>query len=185
MTRLTNFDRDTIAAAACKAAFTARHEALAVAADALARRCYEAVFSVSARKAAAAMPAGWLRRDSCLYFNVGGLDVKLDTLDEGVPVPSTAHGYCSSRLGAVSDPELVADVQKHLDTKDALKTEQKSARAALDALLGSVTTLKALRLAWPDGEPFFTSVATDKEGAKLPAPHVAELNAMLGLTAAA
>ena len=183
--RLTNYDRDNVAASAITAAFKAREAALEIEADRLGRLCYEAVFSAAARKAAKAMPKDWLRMDACLGFNVGGMSIKLNLLDEGVPVPYTRGGYCNNRLGVVTEPDLVQAVTTYLSDVETLKSDREKARSSLKGLLYSVSTLKALRETWPEGEPFFQGL-TRKSGAPgLPAPQITELNAMLGLEKAA
>lgn len=179
--RLTNYDRDNVAGAAIAASFKDREATIASEGDRLGRLCYETVFTAAERKAAKAMPKGWLRLDACLHFNVGGMSIRFDLLDDGVPVPATNRGYCSSRLGSISDPDVVGAVTKHASDVETLKKDREKARSSLKGLLYSVTTLKALRDIWPEGELFFVGL-TSKAGAPgLPAPQITELNAMLGL----
>ncbi|MFB0491985.1 hypothetical protein ABIE45_004571 [Methylobacterium sp. OAE515] len=182
--RLTNLDRDNVVAAALTSAFAERRASLDLAADRLGRTCYDSVFKASERKAAAAMPKGWLRLDSCLRFNVGGLDVVLNLVGEGVPVPGGAGRDCR-RLGAVADPDLVGAVQAHLADVERLKDDRAKAKSSLRALLYSVSTVKALRELWPEGEPFLAGLASKAGAPGLPAPQISELNAMLGLKEAA
>lgn len=182
--RLTNMDRDNIVSAALTSAFKERSAALKVAADKLGRACYEAVFKPAERRAAAAMPKGWLQMDACLRFNVGGLDVVLNLLGEGLPVPAGSGRYCQ-RLGAISEPDLVSAVQSHLADVERLKEDRAKAKSSLKALLYSVSTLKALRELWPEGEPFLAGLSNKAGAPGLPAPQISELNAMLGLKEAA
>ncbi|SFJ68625.1 Nmad5 family putative nucleotide modification protein [Methylobacterium brachiatum] len=179
--RLTNQDRDNVVKAAIQASFTDRHRALKVEEDRLARRCYDAVFSEKVRKAVAVIPAGWLRADTCLRFNVGGMNIRLDVAGEGLRVPS--QQWNCERLGNVADESLIAEVQAFLQARDGLKAEREKAQQSLKALLYSVTTLRALRDLWPEGEPFFRGLASKTGAPGLPAPQIAELNAMLGLPA--
>lgn len=181
--RLTNMDRDSIVADAIEASFQARVTALDAAEDALARRCYEAVFPEKVRKQAAALPKGWLRLDKCLRFNVLGLSAELHVSGDGLPVPFGSRGYCQ-RLGSIADETLAASVRSHLDEVEAMKADRSKAKGAVNALVHSVTTVKALREIWPEGEPFYGKIGP-KDGARLPAPRVVELNAMLGLPAKA
>jgi hypothetical protein len=178
--RLTNYDRDAVIAAALEASFKDRSAALKAAADKLGRRCYEVVFSAPLRKSAAAMPAGWLSLDTCLRFNVAGMDVRLSLLGEGLPVPHRASGYCE-RLGAITDEDTVAAIRAHQKATEDLKDEQRKARSSLKALLYSVSTLKALRELWPEGEPFFVGLDSKSGAPGLPAPQITELNALLGI----
>lgn len=182
--RLTNMDRDSIISDAIKTSFRPRSEEIKRAEDALARRCYETVFPEKVRKQAAAMPKGWLALDNCLRFNVLGLDARLDVVGEGLPVPNRARGYCE-RLGSISDDALAAEVRTHLDAVEKLKADRRKATDTLKALIYSVTTVKALRDVWPEGEPFFGKLSPKDSGKRLPAPRVVELNAMLGLVAEA
>jgi hypothetical protein len=179
--RLTNQDRDSVVKAAIQESFTERHRALKAEEDRLARRCYDTVFPASVRKAAASMPAGWLRSDTCLRFNVGGLNIRLDIAGDGLRVPS--QQWNCERLGNVADEALIVEVQAFLQARDGLKAEREKAQQSLKALLYSVTTLKALRDLWPEGEPFFRGLASKTGAPGLPAPQITELNAMLGLPA--
>lgn len=182
--RLTNMDRDLIIADAVETSFKARREAHKAAEDALARRCYEAVFPEKVRKQAMAMPKGWLHLDACLRFNVAGLDAVLNVDGDGLPVPSQARKYCQ-RLGSIADEALASEVRVHLDATEALRNEERKALSTVKALLYSVTTVKALREVWPEGEPFYGKLAPKDGGSRLPAPRIVELNAMLGLAAEA
>lgn len=178
--RLTNMDRDRVIDAAISASFAKRTEEQNAASDRLGRACYEAVFKAAERKAAAAMPEGWLRLDACLRFNVGGLNVVLHLLGDGVPVPG-GRGHSCHRLGAISDTDLVTAVQDHLSEVETLESDERKARKSLRALLYSVNTLKALRELWPEGAPFFSHLEMRTGATNLPAPQITELNAMLGL----
>lgn len=179
--RLTNQDRDNVVKAAVEASFADRQQALKVEEDRLARRCYATVFSASVRKAAASIPSGWLPEDRVLRFNVGGLNIRLDVIGDALRVPAQ-HAH-RERLGNVADEGLIAEVQAFLQARDGLKAKREKAQQSLKALLYSVTTLKALRDLWPEGEPFFRGLASKTGAPGLPAPQITELNAMLGLPA--
>lgn len=185
--RLTNDARAIIVRRAVDAAFDPRAAALKDREDALARRCYDAVFPAAEQKAAARLPKNWLRHDKCLNFNVGGMHARLSVKGDGLAVPyetrdGTSRGWsCHTRLGMVVDPDLVQDVTTFLSDEEALRAGRKEALAATRALLDGVTTIKALSEVWPEGRSFYESFMVDKPAANLPAPQIASLNAILGL----
>jgi hypothetical protein len=184
--RLTKWDRESIQKRAIEAAFKERTEALAKDEDRLGRRAYEHLFTTAERKAAKALPDNWLRRDACLRFNVDGLSVLLTLSDGGVPVPyrgkgSQSGGYSCSPLGAIQNGPLADEIKAHLKALEDLKQDRDRAKHALWAVLQSVSTLKGLQTAWPEGEPFWSALASRANEPNVPAPRIEELNAMLGL----
>lgn len=176
--RLTNFDRDEIRDRAVKASFDPRKADLDRTEDRLAREAYALVFSAQLRKQVAALPEKWAQRDSCLRFNVGGMDARLTVLDaKGLPVPVSYH--CSS-LGSVTDEALIAAVRSHMDAKETFKEERSRAYSSLRAMLRELNTLRSLVDAWPQGYPFYAHL-NKPTPVRVPALRVSELNAMLGL----
>jgi hypothetical protein len=186
---MTSYAREQIRNAAIEHTFAPRYLAHKQEEDALARQAYAAVISPSEIKAAKSLPENWFRLDACLRFNANGFDITLHTIGEGLPVPYRAKGsdyggHCA-RLGVIQPGELADAIKAHADAGEALKADRNNAKRALTALLESVTTLKALQAAWPEGEPFWSALAAKSNTPGLPAPLVADLNAMLGLGAAA
>lgn len=188
--RLTTSYRDSIVHYAIEGAFAERDKALAEREHALARRCYDAVIPAAEQRLAAKMPEHWLRRDACLRFNVGGLTVDLRTADGGLPVPYRPKGekyggYSCNRLGAVSDPDIVQDVNAYLADVEALKKTRAEAKAALRGMLAGVNTIKVLAELWPEGRPYYERYMVERPAPNLPAPQIAAVNALLGLAEAA
>ncbi|WP_277022203.1 Nmad5 family putative nucleotide modification protein [Paracoccus hibiscisoli] len=168
--RLTNMTREHIATQAVKNAFEPREAQLAKDEDALAREAYAAVFTADEIKKAVALPKNWLRRDSCLNFNVAGLRIELCTLENHMPVPYRSKngdsGYgCHRDQGSIMAGELADRITAHAVAKDALRQERRDTYRKLNSMLSSITTIKKLEEAWPEGKPFY------------------EINAALGLTA--
>lgn len=176
--RLTNWDREQICNAAISAAFTPRFAAQKEAESALATEAYETVFPADVRKQAARMPKGWLHLDNCLRFNVNGMDLHLDVIGDGLPVPYD-RVYCS-RLGTITG-DLADRIIAHFGAKDELKAERDRAKRSLMALLQTCSTLKKLQQEWPEGEPFWSALAAKEREPGLPAPLVNDINKMLGL----
>ena len=186
--RLTNSTRDHIAQSAINASFEPREREMAAAEDALAREAYAAVFTSDEIKKTKALPANWLRHDPCLHFNVAGLRIELCTLEGHLPVPyrskSGEYGYgCHRSQGSIEAGDLADRITAHAVAKDKLSEEKRSTRRKLDAMLSSITTVKKLEEAWPEGKPFYERFA-QKAAPLPPAIRVDDINAALGLTRA-
>lgn len=186
--RLTNLDRDHVISLAIKESFAKRDEDAALDEDALARWIYRDLFPEKVRKAAEAMPERWVKSSGVLAFNVGGMHLALNltAVPDGRPktLPVPVYGIENSmRIAATNAAEHVGAAQNLISKKEAIKADKKRAKESLKALVYSVRTLRALADLWPEGEPFYAWLAV-REGAldpNLPAPQVAELNALLGL----
>ena len=179
MTRLTNTIRETIRNKAVTAAMKERKEALAKAEHALGMEAYETVLPEKERKLAAQLSDRWFRLDSCLKFNAGGWAIYL-TVTPGVPVPqSSGCGY----LGALTG-ELAERVQAHSTAKKNLDNDFHKARSELDGFLAQFKSIKQMREAWPEGEPFYAEFDVERKAGGVPAVRVAEINKLLNLKAA-
>lgn len=189
MTRLTRHTRDAIAYAAINFAFDPKEEALRQAEDKLAREAYAEVFPKKETDLIANVPENWFRIDACLKFNVGGQTIVLRTIDSGLPVPyrrkgSDYGGYHCQSLGTIQPGDLCDRIQEHAQTKEKLKEERERARSQIKAMLTSVTTVKKLAEAWPEGEQFYSKYLK-REAPQVPTIRVDEINTMLGLPVAA
>lgn len=180
--RLTNLDRDAVVRRAIEGSFSEREAALAKIEGGIARAIYESILPVAERKAAAALPERWTKRVTTLSLNVGGLSLDLVVSGDPVPVPySNRDG--SRRIGSTSDPADVDAINRLLADKEVFAADRRRARESLKALVYSIRSLRELAELWPEGEPYWKWLA-DRSGkpvAGLPAPQVAELNALLGL----
>lgn len=188
MTKLTNWIREGIAKRAVAASFDPRNQMLLAAEDALAREAYTVAFTKQELAAVAKIPANWVRLDACLRFNVAGLTITLDLIGEGLPVPykvkgSEYGGWGCKPLVAIPHGDLADRVQAHANDKEDYKRQRRDALAKVEALLGSVSTLKQLADIWPEGAPFY-SVLSERPVLP-PAIRVDEINAALGLPALA
>lgn len=185
MTKLTKYTRECIARSAVAHAYDPKQEALALAEDALAREAHAAIFSESELKAVKKLPANWVRLDSCLRFNVGGLNIALCTQDDGLPVPyriGDRRGYNCHTLGVIEPGDLCDRIQSHVQQVEDIKAARRKSLYKLEALLNSAPTIKRIREIWPEGEPFYGKYV-DRPAVQLPAIRVDELNAELGLAA--
>ncbi|OYW51807.1 MAG: hypothetical protein B7Z29_21190 [Hyphomicrobium sp. 12-62-95] len=184
MTRLTNDIRGAIHKAAVTAAFAEREAAMKAAEAALAVEAYEATFSEDVLALVAKVPANWFRKDRCLNFNVGGLRIRLNTSDYGLPVPyqsAGGRGYgCHEEIGTVMPGDLCDRIQAHAKAKEALRDQYKRAEKDLEMLLLSISTVNKLKEVWPEGEPFYSRFL-DTRAPSLPAIRFAEVNKVLGL----
>lgn len=178
MTRLTQNIRERICRRAITAAFKDREAALKEQEHTLGMECYQAVIPESERKAAAAMPEGWLQMDACLRFNANGWDARL-CVTSPVPVPNN-KGYCRS-LGSLTG-DLAERVQAHLQEEKGLKEARIKAEMELSGFLEQFKTYKQLREAWPEGEPFYAEFDVEPKAGGVPAVRVAEINKLLNLS---
>jgi hypothetical protein len=180
--RLTNLDRDSVVRRAIDGSFAEREAALAKVEGEIARTIYEAIIPVAPRKAAETLPDNWIKRLTTLALNVGGLSLDLVVSGDAVPVPySNRDG--SRRIGSTNDPAHVDAVNRLLADKEAFAADRRRARESLKALAYSIRSLRELAELWPEGEPYWKWLA-DRSGkpvAGLPAPQIAEINALLGL----
>ena len=181
MSRLTNVIREKICERAIKAAFKEREETQKSREHALGMEAYEAVIPEAERKAAAKMPAHWLQTDACLRFNAGGWDARL-TVSPAVPVPFN-RGYCHT-LGTISG-DLADRVQVFLQDEKGVRDEKSKATTELFGFLDQFKTVKQMREAWPEGEPFYAEFDVERKSGGVPAVRVAEINKLLNLAEAA
>jgi hypothetical protein len=175
-------DRDRVVRLAIEGAFSEREATLAKVENNVARAIYEAILPAAERKAAAALPDRWTKRVTTLSVNVGGLAMDLVISGDPIPVPySNRDG--SKRIGATADPAHVEAVNRLNGEKGTLAADKRRAKASLEALVYSIRSLRELAELWPEGEPYW-SWLKDRSGkpvAGLPAPQIAEINALLGL----
>ena len=177
MSRLTETVRDKIARAAVRHKFSPLEEAMRIEEDALAMRCYRAVYPAEQLAIVATLPKEWLRHCSCLRFNAGGWSVSLNTAQE---VPTHHATYCTS-LGDISGG-LAEEVQAYSQRKEKRKTDCHAAEAELQGFLSSFKTFKQLRDNWPEGEQFYKQYDVTRNAPSVPALRTAKINEMLGLT---
>jgi len=179
--RLTQDMRALIAQKAVNESFRKQTETHAKMENAIGIECYKTVFDEATRRAVAKIPEKWLQEDACLRFNCGGFDLRL-TVEKAPRVPSTGYG-CRS-LGSITG-DLADRAQAHAQAGETLKRNKADAQRALLVMLGSVSTIGQLEKTWPEGKPFYEKYLEARPGSNLPAIQVAEINAMLGIEAAA
>lgn len=182
MSRLTQNIRERICKRAIAAAFKEREESHEAAEHALGMEAYAAVLPEAERLAAAALPERWLKTDRCLRFNANGWTATL-TVSEKVPVPFDDRAYCTP-LGTLTG-DLGERVQAHVQGEEKLRDEKRKAVRELSGFLDQFKTIKQMREAWPEGEPFYAEFDVERKAAGVPAVRVAEINALLGIQQAA
>lgn len=185
MPKLTKYSREAIARRAVGHAFDPKQEAVLVAEDALAREAYALTFSEAELALVRAVPDNWFRLDECLRFNVGGQQIVLRVIGDGLPVPyrrlnDDYGGYGCNILGVIEHGDLCDRIQKHAQHAETVKSERRAALRATEAMLDAVTTTGKLKEIWPEGELFYAQY-DDKPAPNLPAIRVDEINALLGL----
>lgn len=180
--RLTNDIRRSICKDAIKAAFDGRNEEINKQEAALAIKVYEQVIPQEEREAIDRIHECWFGTSSSLYLNVASSHVTLSS-DRYFRVPEKEYGKNNwSRIFATIKAGPLADeIMTFCNAKEDLNKEQTTAERAIDALLSSATTLKALMAAWPEGEPYWSKYLDQPEKPGLPALQVSEVNRMLGL----
>lgn len=176
MTKLNKLIREAILKDCIKKQFSQRQEDRKKSENSLAMDLYKNVFDEKILRAVKKIPKDWLRQDSCLRFNCGGYSLRLN-VDKAVPVPySNGCGVLGSITG-----DLATSAIKHAEESDKLKEEIRSAYLALETLLDSVSTIKQLSEAWPEGKQFYAGFLEAKGKSNVPALQVSELNKKLGL----
>lgn len=185
MTNLTNYTREVIAKAATAFAFDKIQEAQKQAQDALAREAYATIFDAKELAGVAKIPANWVRRDSCLKFNVGGQSITLSLIGDGLPVPYTIgdySGYHCKTLGSIPHGDLCDRIQRHAVEVEKTKADRSTAYRSVLNMLNGIRTIKKLATAWPEGKPFYEKYA-EKPSEALPVIRTDEINQMLGIAA--
>lgn len=185
MPKLTKYSREAIARRAVAHAFDAKQEAIFANEDALAREAYALTFPAEELALVSTVPDNWFRLDACLRFNVGGQQIVLRLIGDGLPVPyrrlNEEYGsYGCNILGVIEHGDLCDRIQKHAQHAETVKNERRAALRATEAMLDAVTTTGKLKEIWPEGEPFYAQY-DDKPAPSLPAVRVDEINALLGL----
>lgn len=188
MTRLTNSARESIALVAVAHSFDPKAEALAVTENDLAREAYASLIPDAERAIVEALPQGWVRRDECLRFNAAGYSVRLRTTGEALPVPyrprgSDHGGYGCNEIGTIPHGDLADRIQAHAQAVEDMRVARRRAYNATLKMLSTVSTVKRLREAWPEGALFYSAYENDNTAVALPAVRVDEVNAMLGIAA--
>lgn len=177
--RLTNEIRDKIIKEMATNAVEKERLALVKREGLLAMKLWKAVYPKAERDLAAKLPAGWIRMDKCLMFNLNGMSIRLDA-PEPVTVKSSDGGYCH-RLGNISDQELGAEFLKLDGDRKDLERKFSEIKATAKALLYSVGTYNSLEKAWPEGKKFYEKFKPKNESSGVPATLTANLNALVGI----
>lgn len=176
--RMTLVQREKIVKRAIKAAFDKETAALAKREDALARRCYAAIFPPKVRRAVASLPEAWFETTSKIRLNLCGKHIELD-VSERLRVP---HNGGWVRIGTLDNETLSEAVAALFADKKNLAERRARAEASAQAVVNSTTTFEKLREVWPEAEPHITDVeGTVEKKVPLPAAQISELNAMLGI----
>lgn len=143
----------------------------------LAQQCYNSVYTKSVRDAVAVVPEGWFRLDSCLRFNAGGYDVRLEAGEKY----RTPHQTSCYRLGNI-DGELADKVKKLVEEKKSTNDEANRDRTKLAGFLAQFNTFKQLHTSWPEGKKFYEKYDIENPvKAGVPAVITEEINSMLGI----
>jgi len=182
--RLTNDYRESILSNAMgdsNKAFKKQAAELQKEEDKLATKCYKAIYPIDIIRKANALPDNWLRVDTCLRFNVNGMDIRLYSA-KGHRVPN-ANG-CKP-LGVITG-ELADEVTAFANKKQDIDKSYRELRHKISAMLNSVSTVKSLQTVWPDGKPFYEFLLKpvgEKTG--LPSVLISEINSALQIGKAA
>lgn len=177
--RLTNEIRDKIIKEMATNAVEKERLALVKREGVIAIKLWKSVYPKAERDLAAKLPAGWIRMDKCLMFNLNGMSIKLDAA-QSVAVKSSDGGYCR-RLGDIASPELGDEFLKLDGDKKDLERKFSEIKSSARALLYSVSTYGGLEKAWPEGKKFYEKFKPKNETSGVPATLTASLNALVGI----
>lgn len=147
--------------------------------SALFDKVYDRFVTPEQQAAAALLGDNWIESRGWVCLNAGGFRLRVRA-HEGVvrplPLRWTSPDWCLP-----ADDPLCVEVCDHAKRADKLRQDREAARAKIGALLGSTTTLNALRTLWPEGEPYYAHLAAPVVVPNLPAVPVSEVNAAFGL----
>lgn len=175
---LTNAIRDEIIKDVLAKEFAKEEARLKKQEHVIGMKCYDKVYPKKERDLAAALPKGWVHLDSCLRFNVAGMDMRFN-INAPVPVKSE-NGYCA-RLGDIACDDIKQLALDLHHEKEQLGVNRTDLRNKLKNVLYAVNTYKRLTETWPEGKKYYDKYKPKGENSMLPAIRVAELNAALCL----
>jgi len=149
----------------------------------LAMKVHRLRYSAAIRKHMNDLPDGWLPTAGMIQVHVGSYWRKL-YFTENVRVQFIdQHG--SFDLNKTENADLAAAIQKHFEEISALDKQEEDLRKKTIGTLAGFSTINRLVAAWPEIKPFVDQLGYDSEKKSLPAVIPADLNASLGLQAAA
>lgn len=148
--KITKILAETIAQKALSEQFKNREEVLAADEGHLALFCWQSCFPKDQRDAAEKLAEGWVRRNSCLCYNVDGYSIILNSR-ELLVVPSAQRGY--PHIANITG-ELAARIMAHVRARDALKEQKKKVQQDIIRAVWAAGTLARLRKEWPEGDAF-------------------------------
>lgn len=176
MTRLTTANRKTIRDRVLAHRFKDAEDVLAVTEDALAFRVVAETFSMYEYDMIRTIPDGWLPKTKRVTCKLAEAWVSLEFIDWR-PMPDFKISQCLVVLDA--NHPITEDFREFQGIKKAITAERKTLEKSVDAALNAVSTIKALREAWPEVEPFLHGL--EKMKVNLPAIQTSDLNSALGL----
>jgi hypothetical protein len=150
----------------------------------LALKFYRAIYSAADRKLMESIPVGWLPTVGSLRLAGGGYYSELHVADS-LPVPFADHcqRYAISKIkGGDALSDLLDEFRER---KAYYENEREALRKKTASTLAGFSTINRLVTAWPEIKPFVDQLGYDSEKKSLPAVIPADLNASLGLQAAA
>lgn len=172
-----SFDRSTIVNAMLYKRFSAEQESIDALNSAIALRAYNMVFPPATRQRMDALPDGWLPKVKQFNVEIGGLVTNF-VLPGKLPVPyERRHAV----LFVFASTDSFAEDYRQLEERaEKLKEERGRAKCEIEAVLASVASLGSLLEIWPEAKQFCAFLEVGP--GNLPAPRIAELNLVLGLT---
>ena len=165
-----------IASRAIRKKYTPLLDALKAQEQALAEEAYAHLFDPALRVAANALPDKWVRKCSCLKFNVNGWSLTLN-IGRDVAVPTTP--YCSTLGSIVGGPE--ERLQAHAMALENLRLAERDDYVKLKAFLSSFKSIRQMGALWPEGAEFYNSFLAAAQKENLPVNLTKDINAMLNI----
>lgn len=150
--------------------------------DKFALKVYTTVFSKKERELLVSLPEGWTTKLSSFQVNLGG-ETHRFYLSEKLIFPggysnySTVKAYDGSHALSEEKAKLICEKQN-------FNAEVNSAKADINAILTSVSTIKRLKEAWPEITTIVDNLAPEEKIANFPAVRMQDLNKSLKLPVA-
>lgn len=184
--QLSNWRRDEVIKKALAHAFDKHEEELKDFEHNTALEIYAAEFKDELANINA-LPDYWFYKTKTINANANGWRVDL-SLKQPIKVPTQRNPnapvpngwWSSSYCFNVKSTALAEKIQQHAQAVEKLKEEKVKARNELRAKIYSISSLKRLQEAWPEGKPFYEWMIDEKPSTAL-SVDFADINAKFGL----
>src|SRR5579859_3840555 len=155
--RLNHYKRDAIVSLALASKFDTPRDLLVDEEHNLALDCYHAAFSNEELKTVASLKPYWFYQTTAFGVNFGYKQIRLN-FKKQLPIPYGSYGNYT----VITNRSLIERFETLENNKKEYRDKRNLTEQHLRALLNSVTTLKSLSEAWPEGKKFYAEMDEPK-----------------------